>query len=149
MSSNSFVSTIDLSPSPSMRAFKVVFWLHVIPIAILPFAMKEGPMMLGLLALFALSWFSLRRHSVFGFGPKALTRLTWHAEGGWTVHDKTGEYPAELQGNSYMHSALLVLNFRLKNGTRRTRVLMGDEIEAEQMRQLRARLSVFKAEPTN
>lgn len=140
-----------------MRAFKLMFWLHVIPIAILPFAMKEGPMMLSLLALIALSWFSLRRHPVFGFGPKALTRLTWHAEaspelsrgGGWTVHDTAGEYSAELQGNSYAHTALLVLNFRLKNGTRRTRVLMGDEVEAEQMRQLRARLSVFKAEAAN
>ena len=105
--------------------------------------------MLGLLALIALSWFGLRRHPVFGFGPKALTRLTWHTEGGWTVHDKAGEYSAELQGNSYVHSALLVLNFRLKNGTRRTRVLMGDEVEAEQMRQLHARLSVFKIESTN
>lgn len=142
MSSNSFASTIDLSPGPSMRAFKLLFWLHVIPIGILPFAMQQGPMMLGLLALIALSWFSLRRHPVFGFGPKALTRLTWHAEGGWTVYDKAGEYPAELQGNSTIHNALLVLNFRLKNGTRRTRVLMGDEIDAEQMRQLRARLSV-------
>lgn len=145
MSSNNFASTIDLTPGPSMRAFKLLFWLHVIPIAILPFAMKEGPVMLGLLGLIALSWFGLRRHPVFGFGPKALVRLTWHAEGGWTVHDKLGEYPAELQGNSYVHNALLVLNFRLKNGGRRTRVLVGDEIDAEQMRQLRARLSVFKA----
>jgi toxin CptA len=144
MSSNNFASTIDLAPGPSMRAFKLLFWLHAVPIAILPFAMKQGPAMLGLLALIALSWFSLRRHAVFGFGPKALTRLTWHAEGGWTLHDKAGEYPAELQGNSFVHTALLVLNFRLKDGGRRTRVLMGDEIDAEQMRQLRARLSVFK-----
>lgn len=146
MSLNNFASTIDLAPGPSMRAFKLLFWLHVVPIAILPFAMQQGPVMLGLLALIALSWFSLRRHPVFGFGPKALTRLTWHAEGGWTVHDKAGDYPAELQGNSYVHNALLVLNFRLQNGSRRTRVLMGDEIDAEQMRQLRARLSVFKSE---
>lgn len=142
MSSHSFASTIDLSPGPSMRAFKLLFWLHAVPIAILPFAMQQGPMMLGLLALFGLSWFSLRRHAVFGFGPKALIRLVWHAEGEWAVYDKAGEHPAELQGNSYVHNALLVLNFRLKDGTRRTRVLMGDEIDAEQMRQLRARLSV-------
>lgn len=145
MSSNSFASTIDLSPGPSMRAFKLLFWLHVVPIAILPFAMQQGPVMLGILALFALSWFSLRRHAVFGFGPKALVRLVWHAEGGWTVYDKAGEYPAELQGNSYVHNALLVLNFRLKNGSRRTRVLLGDEIDAEQMRQLRARLAIAQA----
>lgn len=149
MSSNSFVSTIDLNAGPSMRAFKLLFWLHVVPIAILPFAMKEGPVMLGLLALIALSWFSLRRHAVFGFGPKALTRLTWHTEGGWTVHDKAGEYAAELQGNSFAHTSFLVLNFSLKNGKRRTRVLLGDEVSDEQMRQLRARLSVFKAEQPN
>lgn len=145
MSSNNFASTIDLTPAPSMRAFKMLFWLHAVPIALLPFTMKQGPMMLGLLTLIGLSWFSLRRHPVFGFGPKALIRLTWHVEGHWTVYDKSGESPAELQGNSYVHNALLVLNFRLKDGSRRTRVLMGDEVSDEQMRQLRARLSVFKS----
>ena len=145
MSSNNFASTIDLSPGPSMRAFKALFWLHVVPIAILPFAMEKGPVMMGLLALIALSWFCLRRHPVFGFGPKALTRLTWHAEGGWTLHDAAGEHGAELMGNSYVHNALLVLNFRQKDGRSRTRILMGDELEPEQMRRLRARLSVFKS----
>ena len=42
-----------------------------------------------------LSWFSLRRHTLLGFGPKALTRLTWHAadhtgSAKWTVENGNG-----------------------------------------------------------
>jgi toxin CptA len=144
MSSNSFAATVDLTPRPSLRAFKLLFWLHVIPIALLPIAMQPGSMMWLLLALFAASWFSLRRHPVFGFGPKALTRLIWHAEGSWTLTDAGGNFDAELLGSSFVHSALLVLNFQLMKGGRRTRVMLGDEIDADLMRRLRARLSVFK-----
>lgn len=145
MSSNSFESTIDLAPRPSMRALKLLFCLHVAPLAVLPFAMQPGVPMMVLVGLFGLSWLWLRRHPVFGFGPKALTRLTWHAEGGWTLHDGAGKtFEAELLGSSFVHAALLVLNFRLKTGGAGTRVLMGDEADAELMRRLRARLSVFR-----
>ena len=146
MSSNSFESTVDLAPRHSLIALKLIFLLHVGPVVLLPFAMEQGMPMLVILGLFMLSWLALRRHPVFGYGPKALTRLTWHApneQGGqWTLHDSRGSYEAELLPSSYVHPRLLVLNFRLKNGTRRTRALLGDELEAEPLRRLRARLSV-------
>jgi toxin CptA len=145
MSSNSFVSTVDLTPRPSMRAIKLLFWLHVILIALLLFAMQPEPMMWALLGLLALSWLGLRWHPVFGLGRKAITRMIWHAEGGWTLRDAAGgDSAAELLGSSFVHPVLLVLNFRLKQGGRRTRVLLGDELDPELMRRLRARLSVFR-----
>ncbi|MGH8456066.1 MAG: protein YgfX [Stenotrophobium sp.] len=145
MSSNSFAATIDLQPRPSMRAFRWLFWLHVTPLALIPFAMQPGPMMWVLLGLIALSWMGLRRHPALGFGPKAITHLIWHAEGGWMLHDGAGRHSeAELLGNSYVHPKLLVLNFRLKSGRRRTRLLLGDELDADLLRRLRARLAVEK-----
>jgi hypothetical protein len=35
-----------------------------------------------------------------------------------------------------------VLNFRLKDGTRRTRAVLGDEVDEDALRRLRARLSL-------
>lgn len=137
----SFDSTIDLSPRASMRALMVIFLLHMAVAAALVATMPSGAPMAAAAGLVGLSWLRLRRHPVLGFGPRALTRLTWHADGGWTVHDASGTaHDAELQGNSLVHAMLLVLNYKLKDGSRRARILAGDELAAEQFRQLRARL---------
>ena len=145
VSQNGFTATLDLTPKASMRAFSLIFVLHVVLLALVPFAMQPGPMLFVMLGLISLSWLGLRRHPAFGFGNKAIVHLIWHAEGGWTLYDGAGRSSsAELLGSSYVHVHLLVLNFRLKNGRRRTRILLGDELDAELMRRLRARLLVEK-----
>ena len=142
MSSPGFGSTIELAPRPSLRALTLLFWLHVALLAALLAVLRPGPGMAGMAALVALSWVMARRHPVFGFGPNALSRLTWHAEGKWTLHDTRGARwdGVELLGSSLVHDRLLVLNFRLPDGEKRARALLGDELEAEPLRRLRARL---------
>ena len=141
MSSPAFDATIELAPRPSVRALTLLFWLHVAILALLLVAVRPGPGMAALAAIVALSWVMTRRHPVFGFGPNALSRLTWHAGGQWSVHDTRGaRWDAELLGSSLVHDRLLVLNFRLQDGARRTRALLGDEPDAELLRRLRARL---------
>jgi toxin CptA len=141
MSSPAFDATIELAPRPSLRALTLLFWLHAAILAVLLFALNPGPGMAALAALVALSWIVTRRHPAFGFGPRALSRLTWHAGGQWSVHDTRGaRWDAELLGNSLVHERLLVLNFRLQDGTRRSRALLGDELDADLLRRLRARL---------
>lgn len=138
----SFDSTIDLSPRPSMRALMTIFVLHVIVAGLLLLAMPTGAPMAVLAGLVGLSWMRLRRHPTLGFGPRALTRLTWHAEGVWTLYLASGtSFEAELQGNSLVHSNLLVLNYKSKDGKRHSRLFAGDELEPELLRRLRARLS--------
>ena len=141
MSSPPFDSTIDLAPRASLRALTLLFWLHVAVLAGLMIALSPGPAMAGLAALSALSWLWTRRHPAFGFGPRALTRLTWHADGTWTVHNAAGaSSTAELLGNTLVHEYLLVLNFQFQDGRRRTRALLGDELDTELLRRLRGRL---------
>jgi toxin CptA len=141
MSSPSFGATIDLALRPSLRALRWIFFAHVVVLALLPFAIQPGRPMLLLAAALAVSWLWLRRHPALGFGPRALTRITWHAGGDWSLQDAVGQKSdAELLGSSYVHPQLLVLNFRLRDQQRRTRVLLGDECESEQLRRLRARL---------
>src|SRR5689334_4850367 len=142
MSSPPFNATIDLAPRPSLRALTLLFWLHTGVLALLLVALRPSPGMAGLAMLVAVSWIATRRQAVFGFGPNALVRLTWHAEGSWTVHDARGARwdNVELLGSSVVHDRLLLLNFRLPGGERRSRALLGDELEEELLRRLRARL---------
>jgi toxin CptA len=145
MSSNSFDATVDLAPQPSLRAFRWIFVLHVLPLALLPFAMEPGTPMLLLVAVFAASWVWLRRHPALGFGSRGLSRLTWHADGSWSVEEASGRRAdAELLGNSLVHPWLIVLNFKLAQGGRRTRILLGDELNAESLRRLRVRLGASR-----
>ncbi|MGH8029792.1 MAG: protein YgfX [Arenimonas sp.] len=156
MSSPPFDATIDLAPRPSLRALAILFWLHTAILALALVALPPGPPLALLAAAVAVSWFLTRRHPVFGHGRRALTRLTWHADGTWTLHDAAGaRFEGELQGSSLVHDWLLVLNFRLEGDGRppglesgprhsrkalRTRALLGDEIDAQALRRLRVRL---------
>lgn len=141
MSSDSFDATIDLAPRASLRALTLLMLLHGTVGMLLLLAQPPGWLMGGGVAAVGMSWLYLRRHPAFGFGEKALTRLTWHAEGGWTLHEAGGaSVGASLEGSSIVLPGLLVLNFLGADGARRHRALLGDELDVETFKRLRARL---------
>jgi toxin CptA len=143
MSSASFDATIDLRPRASLRALTALMLLHGSAGLLMLLAQPPPWLAILLLAGVALSWLRLRRHPVFGFGDKALARLTWHAEGSWTLHDAGGsQAQAQLAADSLVLPGLLVLNFKCDDGSRRSRALLGDELDAELLKQLRARLKL-------
>jgi toxin CptA len=143
MSSPGFSATIELRPRPSLRAVQWLLALHVLAIALVFLA--EPPKWIGLgfaAALFA-SWQLTRRAPAAGYGPKALTRLIWHADSTtWTIETASGSSEdAELLGSSLVQPWLIVLRFRLKkSGRRSSRALLGDELDAELLQRLRRRL---------
>lgn len=139
---NAFGMTVELRLRPSLRALQLIFALHVLCIGLLPLAMQSGPPMLVVAAAFAASWLWLRRHPTLGFGPRAITRMLWHADGSWSLWCDSREIRAELCAESLVHRRLLLLRFRSADGRRLTRLIAGDELDAEPLRRLRARLSV-------
>jgi hypothetical protein len=144
MSSPPFDATIDLALRPSLRALTWLLWLHTGALVLALVALPQGLPMAAMAVAVALSWLWTRRHPAFGHGPRALQRLTWPAQGSWLVHDAGGaKHEAELLGSSLVHDHLLVLNFRLADGTARSRALLGDEADAELLRRLRARLRLL------
>jgi toxin CptA len=123
----------------------VLFWIHAAMLALAMLALTGVPLA-GVAACVAASWVWSRRHPAFGYGPRALARLTWHAGGGWTLRDAGGtQLEAELLGSSLVHDALLVLVFRRADGARRSLALFGDELDGESLRRLRARLQLLRA----
>jgi toxin CptA len=141
MSSPGFSDTLDLSLRASAGAVRWLAGLHAIAIGLTMLAEPPRWAGLAMAALFIASWAGLRRHPAFGYGPRALVRLIWHADNSWTLEDAGGrQQEAELSGRSLVQPWLLVLDFRLKDGGRRSRLLLGDELGQEPLRRLRARL---------
>jgi hypothetical protein len=141
MSSSGFDVTLDLHPRPSLRAVQGLLVLHAGAVLLTMLAQPPRWAGLTLAALYALSWLRLRRHAVFGYGPRALVRLILEADGRWRVEDARGlRADARLLPGSVAQSWLIVLNFRLPSGARRTRALVGDELAPDDWRRLHARL---------
>ena len=142
MSSPGFNATLDLRLAPSLRAVQAVFVLHVVAIVLAFLAAPARWPGLLLCVLILVSWRRLRRPAVAGYGRAALTHLIWHGgSAAWRVETANGQADdAELHDSTRIWPGLIVLNFRLKTGQRRTRLLLGDEIDADSLRRLRARL---------
>ncbi len=146
MSSPGFNATLELRLKPSLRAVQAVFALHALAIVLTFLAAPPKWAGLTLAILLLISWQRLRRPAFAGYGAKALTRLIWHAKdldrsAAWSVELAGKELEdAELLGSSVVLTWLIVLNFKLRDGRHRTRLLLGDEADPELLRRLRARL---------
>lgn len=147
MSSNAFSATIDLRLRSSLRGMQLIVGLHVLAASLAMVAQPPDHLGLLLSGLLLISWFSLRRHPVIGFGKQALTRLTWHADSPkWSVETPAGtSCDATLLPSTLVTRFVLVLNFTLADGSRRSRALFGDETDPELLRRLRARLKAGDA----
>jgi hypothetical protein len=141
-------TTLDLRLRPGVLLLQWLTLLHALPAAALPLAGIDGWPALCAAAAIAASWFHVRRHPALGFGPRAITRLILHADGQWALQIGAAPsdavtpepLPAELLAGSVLWRRLIVLRFRLPDGRRRDRVLLGGETADEPLARLRARL---------
>lgn len=141
--------TVELNPRPGYGALRVALLLHILPLAAMPLLFGSGGWLLLLLAgAVGASWLFVRRHSALGFGPRALVRIVAETDGGWRLEDAAQRrYSATLETGCLL-SQLVVLSFRLDNGRRRQRLLLGDEVDKESLRRLRVRLLTRPNKPT-
>jgi toxin CptA len=148
MSSTDFESTLDVRLQPSRRALGWIYLLHFVPLVLLAVSMRAGYAMVLLAVAFALSWWWLRRHPVFGYGPRAIVRLVWQPGTGWQIHDASGKTQrAMLAGSTTIGRSLIVMNFKPEDAPMRTRALFGGELGEEPLRRLRARLLSSPSKP--
>jgi hypothetical protein len=136
------LTTLDLAFRPSLRALKLLSLLHCAAALLLIFTAPPLPVAVGCSVALLVSWSTTRRHPEFGYGKKAVTRLVWADDGALGVAIASGQLaPARLLPRSVVTGALLCLQFRYIEGEGFvSRMLLGDEADAEQLRRLRARL---------
>lgn len=133
--------TLELKPSRWLALYVLcVYAAAVLVIVILPvaFLVKCGALLVSLLSC-ALTYqrrVNLRsRHAIVG--------LNRHTDGSWQLRLTDGNtHQASLLPDSYLHPELLVLNFRLGSGKRRSVVLVRDSADATSLRRLRVGLAL-------
>lgn len=134
---------VDLQLAPSVRALRYLLMLHSGLLLLGVWALQSAPewLQLALVAALALSWWRLRRHRSFGYGPAAITGLIGYGDARWRLSNAQGHSAmARLSADSVVSPAVLVLNFVSESGKRHTRILLGDETDAESLRRLRVLL---------
>lgn len=136
--------TLDFKPRASRLLGRFLIGLHLL-VAITVLLWVPGRFAVAaLLALTVLSFFRNYRYHVLHRGRRAPRRVVCHADGGWSLQDTAGNMlPAQLLPSSYLHPRLVILNFMVEDSPRRRNlVLCQDSLDAQTLRQLRARLRV-------
>jgi hypothetical protein len=99
--------------------------------------------MCGALLLLVMSCGLTYKRRVSLRGRNAIVGLNRHADGAWQIHLTDGSaHQANLLPDSYLHPELMVLNFRLGTGKRRSVVLVRDSADNTSLRRLRVALAL-------
>lgn len=136
--------TIDLTLRQSLLGLQWGVVIHAgLAVLLMASSLPDTPTLVALAGL-AASWLLLRRNPALGFGPRALTRLIWHDDGSWRLQRADGRsFSASLSPRSVVTHRVLVLRFVPDDGrAAMTRLILGDETDADGLRRLRARLLV-------
>ena len=94
-------------------------------------------------AAILLNFYTTFSTHVMGRGKFAILSLVWEDEGEWKIlMSDARQYIARLLPSSYVHTRLIVLNFRLENGGRRTSILLPDSLDKPTYRKLLVRMQM-------
>jgi toxin CptA len=133
--------TIRLGISRRLAALLLIF--HGSAMALLPFLPIPFLItwVLALLVTGSLAYYW--RLELLREGPRAVKVLEWNGKEEWLLTGPDGiEQTAVLDGSSYLHPKLMVLNFTLSEGGRRHVILLPDSIDPSLFRRLSVRLKL-------
>jgi hypothetical protein len=143
MSSTVSVTPLALEIKPSRRlaiCILCVYTLAALAVFTLPVSLW---LMCGALLPLLLSCGVTYQRRISLRSSKAIVGLNRHADGVWQIRLTDGSaHQANLLPDSYLHPELMVLNFRLGTGKRRSVVLVRDSADGASLRRLRVALAL-------
>ncbi len=140
-SSAKYATALSLEPRPSRRFALFTAATHGVAAAVMVSAGMAWWIDILLCTLIAASAAYIYMRHVRLTHARAVLRLTWTRHGDWRLVYADGvAQTAELQGDSYVHPWLVVLNFSLQPKGRASVVLFPDSLHEEDFRRLRVRL---------
>ena len=141
MSSKKSDQSLHLQPRSSRNLSFAFFFLHGIALVVAANLTVPGWLTIVLSVAILANFYSTFTIHVLGRGKYALLNMVWSDDGEWTLINGEGqELKANLQANSYVHTQLVVLNFRLLEGGRRTAILLRDSLDNKTFRDLLVRM---------
>ncbi len=141
MSSKKYDQPLHLQPRSSRHLSLVLFFLHGMALVVAANLTVPGWLTIVLSVAILANFYTTFNVDVLGRGKYALLNMVWSDDGEWTLINGEGqELRADLQANSYVHTQLVVLNFRLLEGGRRTAILLRDSLDSKTFRDLLVRM---------
>jgi hypothetical protein len=130
-----------LRPGFSRRLAAALLAVHAGGCGVLPMLPLPGLVSWFLWLLLAGSLVHYWRRDLSRQGRWAVTELRWDGTEVWTLFGPDGRpQTAKLHGSSYLQQWGMILNFSTGGWIGRTVLLLEDNVEPEQLRQLSARL---------
>jgi len=100
---------------------------------------------LALTFLVVSSFWNQFRRQVLRSAPQAITALEWRADGSWLLTARNGNnMNLALKADSYVHPALVILNFSGAGYRLFSVVLFRDSLDDDSFRRLRLRLGTMR-----
>jgi len=146
MSSKKYAAPLHLEIGSSRLLLMLLFFLHVFAFALL-FLMPFHPLLLAACTVFIIA------SGIYTIGyhakkkrPSSITGLIWDIVDDWYTLDKQGnKTQVILDGNSYVHSWIAILNFKQQDRwLSKSVILLRDNINQNDFRRLRVRLKVTR-----
>lgn len=143
MSSKKFDQSLHLQILSSKNLSFALFFLHGIALIVAANLTVPGWLAVVLSIAILANFYTTFSVHVLGRGSYSLLNMVWKDDGEWTlINGKGQELEAILMSNSYMHTQLIVLNFHIQGGGRRTAILLRDSLDSKSFRDLQVRMRI-------
>ena len=141
MSSKKSGQSLHLQPRSSMHLSLALMFLHGMALVVAANLTVPGWLSMVLSVAILANFYTTFTVHVMGRGKYALLNMFWSHDGDWTLVNGEGqELKAMLLPSSYVHTYLVVLNFHIKEGGRRTAILLRDSLDHKTFRDLLVRM---------
>jgi len=145
MSSPGYASSLRIEPGFSRCLASLVVLSHGGVLPLIPLLPVSWWLRLALAVLVFISFWRQFRLQVLRRDPQAITALEWRADGSWLLTARNGiNMSPALKADSYVHPALVILNFSGTGNRLLSIVLFRDSLDHDTFRRLRLRLGTMR-----
>lgn len=143
MSSKKYGQSLHLEPRSSRYLALALFFLHGLALVVAANLTVPGWLSVVISLAILANFYSTFTVHVLGRGKHAILSMVWEDDGDWKLISGEGEeQSARLLPSSYVHTQLIVLNFIIEQGGRRTAILLRDSLESKTFRDLLIRMNL-------
>lgn len=141
MSSKKSVPPLHIEPRSSRHLAMALFFLHGMALVVAANLTVPGWASIVLAVAVLANFYTTFTVHILGRGKNGILSLVWDDKGDWLlINGAQEELQASLLPSSYVHAQLIVLNFLLNGGGRRTAILLRDSLDHKTYRDLLVRM---------